>query len=201
MKIKALISMLIVLSAATTSTAMAVEKGDWIVRAGWTSVAPKSNNSDIVSVRQAASLGVNLSYFVTDNLSVELLAAYPFEHNIQLIGGPTVATTEHLPPTVSVQYHFMPTNAFKPYVGAGVNYTAFFSTKTTGALEDSVLKLSDSWGFAGEVGVDIMLGENWLVNASARYIDIETKARLDGESIGTVAIDPFVYSLTAGYRF
>jgi outer membrane protein len=201
MKIKALISMLIVLSAATTSTAMAVEKGDWIVRAGWTSVAPKSDNSDIVSVRQAASLGVNLSYFATDNLAVELLAAYPFEHDIQLIGGPTVATTEHLPPTVSVQYHFMPTNAFKPYVGLGVNYTAFFSTKTIGALEDSVLKLSDSWGFAGEVGVDIMLGENWLVNASARYIDIESKARLDGESIGTVAIDPFVYSLTAGYRF
>ncbi|MBT8039007.1 MAG: outer membrane beta-barrel protein [Xanthomonadales bacterium] len=201
MKIKALISMLIVFSAATTSTAMAVEKGDWIVRAGWTSVAPKSNNSDIVSVRQAASLGVNLSYFATDNLAVELLAAYPFEHDIQLIGGPTVATTEHLPPTVSVQYHFMPTNAFKPYVGVGVNYTAFFSTKTTGALEDSVLKLGDSWGFAGEVGVDIMLGENWLVNASARYIDIESKARLDGESIGTVAIDPFVYSLTAGYRF
>jgi outer membrane protein len=201
MKFKALIGTMLILSAATTSTAMAVEEGDWIVRAGWTSVNPKSDNSDLVSVKQAASLGLTLSYFFTDNLAVDVLAAYPFKHDIALIGGPTVATTEHLPPTVSVQYHFLPTNAFKPYVGAGLNYTAFFSTKTTGPLEDSSLKLSSSWGLAGEVGVDIMLGESWLLNLSARYIDIETKARLDGDSLGKVAIDPYVYTFSAGYRF
>ena len=201
MKIKALLSTLVVLSAATTSTAMAFEKGDWIIRAGWTSVSPKSDNHSIVTVREAASLGVNLSYFFTNNLSVEVLGAYPFEHDIDLIGGENVASTEHLPPTVSVQWHFLPTNAFKPYVGAGINYTAFFSTKTTGALEDSTLSLSNSWGLAGEIGVDIMLGENWLLNASARYIDIETKAKLDGASIGDVQIDPYVSTLSAGYRF
>ena len=201
MKIKALLSTLVVLSAATTSTAMAFEKGDWIIRAGWTSVSPKSDNHSIVTVREAASLGVNLSYFFTNNLSVEVLGAYPFEHDIDLVGGPNVASTEHLPPTVSVQWHFLPTNAFKPYVGAGINYTAFFSTKTTGPLEDSTLSLDNSWGLAGEIGVDIMLGENWLLNASARYIDIETKAKLDGASIGDVQIDPYVYTVSAGYRF
>ena len=201
MKIKALLSPLVVLSAATTSTAMAFEKGDWIIRAGWTSVSPKSDNHSIVTVREAASLGVNLSYFFTNNLSVEVLGAYPFEHDIDLVGGPNVASTEHLPPTVSVQWHFLPTNAFKPYVGAGINYTAFFSTKTTGPLEDSTLSLDNSWGLAGEIGVDIMLGENWLLNASARYIDIETKAKLDGASIGDVQIDPYVYTVSAGYRF
>lgn len=201
MKIKALISTLIILSAATATNAMAVEKGDWIVRAGWTSVSPKSDNSDIVSVNEAASLGVNLSYFFTDNLSVEVLAAYPFEHDIRLVDGPVVASTEHLPPTVSVQYHFLPNNAFKPYVGAGINYTAFFSTKTTGPLENSRLSLDNSWGLAGEVGVDIMLGDNWLLNLSARYIDIETKAKLDGAPLDTVQIDPYVYTFSAGYRF
>lgn len=201
MKIKALISTLIILSAATANTAIAVEKGDWIIRAGWTSVSPKSDNSDIVSVNEAASLGVNLSYFFTDNLSVEVLGAYPFEHDIRLVDGPVVASTEHLPPTVSVQYHFLPSNAFKPYVGAGINYTAFFSTKTTGPLEDSSLSLDNSWGLAGEVGVDLMLGDNWLLNLSARYIDIETKAKLDGAALDTVQIDPFVYTFSAGYRF
>ena len=76
-------------------------------------------------------------------------------------------TQKHLPPTVSVQWHFMPTSAFKPYVGVGVNYTTFFSTETYGALEGTTLKLNDSWGLAGEIGADLMLGESWLLNFSA----------------------------------
>ena len=202
MKIKALLSTLALLSLAASSTAMAVEKGDWLIRAGYTSVNPKSNNHPIVSVDSAASLGLNFSYFFTNNLSVEVLAAYPFEHDIHLAGGgEKVASTKHLPPTVSVQYHFMPDNKFKPYVGAGINYTTFFSTKTYGALEGTDLKLGDSWGLEGEIGADLMLNEKWLLNFSARYIDIETKAKLDGTSLGTVKIDPWVYTVAAGIKF
>ncbi len=202
MKIKALLSTLVLLSAAGSSTAMAVEKGDWLMRFGYTSVNPKGNNHPIVTVDSAASLGLNFSYFFTNNLSAEVLAAYPFEHDIRLAGGgEKVASTEHLPPTVSVQYHFMPDNAFKPYVGAGINYTTFFSTKTFGALDGASLSLGDSWGLAGEIGADVMLSEKWLINFSARYIDIETKAKLNGDSIGDVKIDPWVYTLAAGYRF
>lgn len=201
MKIKALLSTLVFLSFATSSTAMAVEKGDWILRVGGTQVSPKSDNSEIVSVDSASSLGINISYMLTNNISLEVLGAYPFEHDIRLKGGGKVASTEHLPPTVSVQWHFMPTNAFKPYVGVGVNYTAFFSTKTYGALEGADLSLGDSWGLAGEIGADVMLGESWLLNLSARFIDIDTKARLNGDSLGTVEIDPFVYTLAVGYKF
>ncbi len=202
MKIKALLSTLALLSLAASSSVMAVEKGDWLMRFGYTSVNPKSNNHPVVTVDSAASLGLNFSYFFTNNLSAEVLAAYPFEHDIRLAGGgPKVASTEHLPPTVSVQYHFMPDNAFKPYVGAGLNYTTFFSTKTFGALEGTKLSLDDSWGLAGEIGADLFLGEKWLLNFSARYIDIETKATLDGRSLGDVKIDPWVYTFAAGIKF
>jgi outer membrane protein len=196
MKIKVLLGTLVLLTATFANTAMAVEKGDWRVRFGVSNVNPKSDNHPIVSVDDAFSFTTNVAYMFTDNLSVEVLAAYPFKHDITA-GGAKVASTKHLPPTVSVQYHFMPGNAFKPYVGLGVNYTMFFSTKSSlGNLD-----LGNSWGLAGELGVDMMLSDNWFLNASFRYIDIETKARLDGASLGKVAIDPMVYGLHLGLKF
>jgi outer membrane protein len=175
---------------------MAVEKGDWLVRFGASTVKPDSDNHPIVDVQSGSSATFNLSYMFTDNLSVELLAAWPFEHDIKA-GNAKVASTKHLPPTVSVQYHFMPQNPFKPYVGVGINYTMFFS-------EESILgpmDLKDSWGVAGEVGVDVMLGDKWFLNASARYIDIDTKGKVGALDLGTINIDPMVYGLHLGLKF
>jgi outer membrane protein len=175
---------------------MAVEKGDWLVRFGASNVVPTSDNHDLVDVESAWSVTGNLSYMFTDNLSVELLVAWPFEHDIRA-GGEKVASTRHLPPTVSVQYHFMPQNPFKPYVGVGFNYTTFFN-------EESVLgpmDLDDSWGLAGEIGADIMLGDTWFLNASIRYIDIDTKGEVAGINLGSINIDPMVYGLNLGLKF
>lgn len=63
------------------------------------------------------------------------------------------AETEHFPPTVSLQYHFNPNGNLRPYVGAGVNYTLFFSAKTRGALADSKLELDPSFGLAAQAGL------------------------------------------------
>jgi outer membrane protein len=196
MKIRALLGTLVLCSTAFANTAMAVEKGDWLVRFGVSNVNPRSDNHELVDVDSASSATVNLSYMFTDNLSVEVLAAYPFEHNIRA-GGQKVADTMHLPPTVSVQYHFLPQNPFKPYVGLGVNYTIFYS-------EDSVLgpmDLDNSWGLAGEVGVDLMLGDTWFLNGSVRYIDIDTKGKVGQIDLGTINIDPMVYGLHLGLKF
>jgi len=191
----------LVLSMGLANTAIAFEPGDWLVRAGATVVDPKSDNSDIVSVDSATSFTFNFTYMMTDIWGVELLAAYPFEHDISLLDGTKVATTKQLPPTVSIQYHFMPTSKFQPYIGLGINYTNFFSEKTMGPLEGTNLSLGDSWGFAGQIGFDVMIGENWFLNVDGRYMNIETKAKLDGNSLGTVKIDPMVYGANIGFRF
>ena len=203
MKFKALAGTLILFASLGANTAMAVEKGDWLWRFGGSTVSPKSDNHDVVTVDSGSSFTTNISYMFTDHFSVEVLAAYPFEHDIDLKGsnGIQVASTKHLPPTVSVQYHFMPDNAFKPYIGAGLNYTTFFSTKTTGPLAGTDLDLDDSFGVAAEIGVDIILGETWLANFSARYIEIETDAKLDGAKLGKVAIDPYVFGVHVGMKF
>lgn len=180
-------------------------KGDWLVRAGIGVVDPDSDNLDLgeggmVEVDNGTSLTIEGSYFFADNWAAELLAAYPFNHDINL-GGSKVGDTDHLPPTVSVQYHFIPDGKFRPYVGIGLNYTTFFNTGTEGALAGTDLELDDSWGLALQAGIDVPIGDRWFANAVIRYIDIESDATLDGAPLGTVKIDPMVYQLQAGYRF
>ena len=201
MRSKTLLCALLLLGAFAGNPALAMDQGDWLMRFGLTNVDPKSNNHPAVSVDSAVSLTLNFTYMMTDNWGVELLAAYPSEHDISLIGGPKVGSTKHLPPTVSLQYHFLPDSKFQPYVGLGVNYTTFFSEKLYGPLEGASLNLDDSWGFAGQIGADIMLNEKWFLNLDLRYIDIETDASVNGEPFGTVAIDPWVYGANVGFRF
>jgi outer membrane protein len=201
MKFKTLLFAAAVLSSATVNTAIAMDKGDWLMRFGGSYVDPKSTNHEVVKVDSAASLTFNFSYMMTANWAVEVLAAYPFEHDITLHDGTKVASTKHLPPTVSLQYHFAPAATFQPYLGLGINYTDFFSTETTGPLEGSHLTLTSSWGWAGQLGADIMLNEKWFLNLDVRYIDIETEAKLDGSSLGDVDISPWVYGANVGFRF
>jgi outer membrane protein len=191
----------IALSVGFAGTATAFEPGDWLIRAGASYVNPISDNSEIVSVESATSMTFNVSYMMTDVWALELLAAYPFKHDIELLDGTKVASTKQLPPTLSIQYHFNPTEKFQPYLGLGINYTNFFSTKTTGPLVDSELSLDDSWGLAGQIGFDMLLNDDWFFNLDARYLGIDTKATLDDASLGKVEIDPWVFGVHIGYRF
>jgi len=201
MKFRTALCAAALLGAAAVNTAAAMDQGDWLVRFGVSSVQPKSNNSPVVSVGSGTSATVNFSYMMTDNWAVEVLAAYPFEHDISLVDGPKVGSTEQLPPTVSLQYHFLPDSSFQPYLGAGINFTTFFSEELYGPLEGANLNLSDSWGWAGEAGIDFMLNETWFLNLNIRYIDIETDATVNGDPLGEVAIDPWVYGGHVGLRF
>lgn len=187
---------------AINGTAIAQEAGDWEVRTGPYVVAPKSGNHPVVNVDDGVALGLAFSWFWTDNVAIEILAATPFSHDINLnADGTQVGETRHLPPTVSVQYWFPTNSAFKPYVGAGINYTLFFDEETRGALEGVDLSLDGSFGLAAQLGADFELNDKWTIGANVRWIDIDTEAELDGTSIGDVEIDPIVYGVTLGYRF
>lgn len=191
----------IALSLGFSGSALAFEPGDWLVRVGASYVSPASDNSDLVSVESATSATINFSYMMTDCWALELLAAYPFKHDIELLDGTKVGSTKHLPPTLSIQYHFNPTAKFQPYLGFGINYTNFFDEKTTGPLAGSNLNLGDSWGLAGQAGFDFLVSDNVFLNLDVRYIDIDTKATLDNTSLGTVEIDPWVVGGHIGFRF
>jgi hypothetical protein len=117
----------------------------------------------------------------TDNVGVELLAATPFRHRVGL--GPTgdIATVHHLPPTLMAQWYFGDASSkVRPYIGAGVNYTTFFDEKFNDTGKEAGLtdlSLKDSWGMAGQVGLDYLINRDWLINASVWYMDIDTDVR------------------------
>ncbi|MEJ1966226.1 MAG: OmpW family outer membrane protein [Gammaproteobacteria bacterium] len=177
-------------------------EGDWLVRVGGHYVDPKSNNHPVVSVDSSESLTFNATYFYTDHWGIELLAAAPFKHDITLnSNGSKVAETRELPPTLSLQYHFAPNGTIRPYVGLGLNATIFFNEKTRGALAGNKLSLDTSFGPAAQVGVDFALAGDWFVNVDARWIDIDSDAKLGGAGIGTVSIDPLAFGISIGRRF
>lgn len=202
MQSKTVAVVIAVITFSLSMSAIAQEQGDWILRVGVGNVDPKSGNGDVVSVDSGTALAFNGTYMMTDNWGLEILASTPFSHDIKLAdGGPKVAETKHLPPTVSLNYHFDSAGALKPYVGGGINYTLFFDEETTGPLSGVDVSLDGSFGLAVQAGFDYDISDTMFVNLNARWIDIDTDAELDGAELETVEIDPLVLTLALGWRF
>ncbi len=198
---------LAVAAALATPLAAQAEQGDWLFRVGLSQLNPEKENLDLgnafVVVDDDVSPTFNVSYFLSNHISTELLAAWPFTHGVDLRpysgGKQRVGHVDHLPPTLSLNWHFNPNGVMRPYIGAGVNYTLFSGEETRGALSGADLKLDDSFGAAGQVGIDIGQGK-WFFNANVRYIQIESDVELDGANLGTLDINPWVYGLHIGYK-
>lgn len=188
-------------SAVVTPATHAQEAGAWLWRAGAHTVAPKSNNNSLVNVDSASMLTFDVTYLPIPSFGIELLAALPFEHDINLNSGGKIATTRQLPPTMTFQYRPFPAARLRPYAGLGTVYTLFYDEKTTGALRGSKLQLRDSFGTTFQVGMDVPLSSNWFVNFDARWLEIETRAKLNGTDLGTVELDPYAVGLSIGRSF
>ncbi|WAC61831.1 outer membrane beta-barrel protein [Pseudoxanthomonas sp. SL93] len=192
---------------ATAIPAFAQSRGDWTLGVGAHLVNPTSDNGALaggtlpLDIDSDVKPTITFEYFLRDNLGLEVLAALPFKHDIAIEGVGTVGSTKHLPPTVSLQYHFNGQGKVSPFLGAGINYTAFFSEDTQGALEGTRLKLDDSWGLAAHAGVDFKVGERGAIRVDARWIDIDTDVEVDGAGLGTANIDPLVYGMAYVLKF
>ncbi len=216
---------LIVTGTVFSPLALSHQTGDLILRAGATTVAPDENASTIVAgntdlgvsltIDSSTQLGLNIAYFLTDNVNIELLAATPFSHDVNfsvadpLGTGNKLGKVKHLPPTLTVNYYLNDAGAaFQPYIGAGLNYTIIFDESFTSANKAaglSDLSLANSTGLAAQIGMDYMLSNEWHINASVRWLDIDTDASFSvGGATGRVAsieIDPWVYTVSVGYSF
>lgn len=213
--------------------AYAHEAGDILIRAGAITVNPEADSSSVkvdqgplagadlggkATMSSDTQLGLNFAYMLTNHLGIELLAATPFEHDVKLKGTALSAangklgTLKHLPPTLSLVYYPLdPKSAFQPYVGGGINYTYIYDEHVGSQAQSagfSNFKAENSWGLAWQVGADYMLTDNILINAQVRYIDIDTRATVENNSIapGTrarvdVDVDPFIYMVGLGYKF
>ncbi|MDT8327342.1 MAG: OmpW family outer membrane protein [Roseovarius sp.] len=193
------------LMASTAAPALAQEQGDFTVALGFGAVLPKNNNGVLagpvpINVRDGYSVTITGEYFVMDNVGVELLAAWPFQHDIRS-SGTKVGSVKHLPPTLSLQYHFTNNSPITPFVGAGINYTTFLKDKAVGPIAGNSLKLDDSWGVALHAGVDYALSANGALRADVRWIDIDSDVKLNGVKIGKAKIDPWVLGVAYVHKF
>lgn len=193
-------------SAAMATPVLSQSAGEFTVGVGLANVMPKNGNGTLtgglkLDVGNNVRPTFTIEYFVQNNLGVELLAAAPFQHDINIDGMGKVGTTKQLPPTISVNYHFPMEGSFKPFVGAGLNYTAFFTERATGALKGSDLALKKSWGLALHAGTDFWMTDKDAIRADVRWIDIDSKVKLDGKEMGTAKIDPLVVGVSYIRKF
>ena len=190
----------------TATPALAQQAGDWTFGLGAHVVAPKSGNGSLAGGALDADVGDNWrptvtgEYFFRDNWGIEVLASLPFQHDLELYGV-KAGSTKHLPPTVSLQYHFAGSGKVKPFIGAGLNYTLFFSQDSTGPLAGADLDLDNSLGLALHGGLDFAVGTNKFVRVDARWIDIDTDVKVNGATVGTVNIDPMGYGAAFVWKF
>jgi outer membrane protein len=139
---------------------------------------------------------LDISYFFTPQWSAELVLTYPQKQTLSS-GGTEIGTLKHLPPTLTVQYHFTGLSGFVPYVGAGVNYTHFSSLNLPAGVDVK----RNSYGLALQVGADIPLTQNLALNLDLKKVQIRTDVSAGGTTLGTFKIDPLLVGVGLGWRF
>ena len=184
----------------------AQQAGDWTIGLGIAHVDPKSDNGTLAAGTVPVSIGsstrpsITVEYFIRDNLGIELLGALPFRHSIKS-DGTEIGTVKHLPPVVSLQYHFDATPQFKPFVGLGVNFTGFWDGTARGPLDGNDLRVKNSWGWAAHLGADYWINDRAAIRVDARWIDINADVELNGQNIGSVDVDPWVAGISYVMKF
>ena len=180
--------------------AQQANEGPWMVRVRAVHLDSANGGRTVpnldLSINNKWMPEVDVSYFFNKNMAVELILTVPQKQTLSssLVG--EVGTLKHLPPTLLAQYHFNG-NGFKPYVGAGINYTRFSSVNLgAGASIDK-----SSWGPALQVGVDIPLTGNMYLNFDVKKVYISTDVALNGNKIGDLKIDPLLVGVGLGWRF
>ena len=140
---------------------------------------------------------VDFSYFLTDNISLELIAAVT-RHTVTNSVAGRVASVSLLPPTLTAQYHFDPQGAIRPYVGAGLNYTFFYDAAST--LPQ--IKFSHNLGWALQAGVDIPIRDGYFFNLDVKKLFLNTSITASGGAVRAKAsLDPWLVGVGVGMRF
>ena len=185
------------------------EQGDWLVRLRALNVVPNeeatiSTIGGDVDIDTSVVPELDITYFVQDNWAVELILGVT-PHDVMAVGTAAgdidLGDVTLLPPTLTLQYHFNPEGQYRPYVGAGVNYTYFFNEDLPSGSALSTIDYDASFGLAAQAGIDIALQDEWFLNLDVKYIDIDTDVVIDGAITADVQIDPVVFGIGFGRRF
>lgn len=199
-----------ILGSATATPALA-EEGRFMVRVRAVNLDPADNSdaipalgvpADAIHVDNKVIPEIDFTYFLTKNIAAELVLTYPQKHDVTLMGT-KIGSFKHLPPTLTVQYHFQPDAKFRPYVGAGINYTRISSVNLNVPGVGELGFENDSIGGALQAGFDVVLDEHWSFNLDIKkvWIGSDVTLKATGAKVSSVGVDPVLIGIGVGYRF
>ena len=182
----------------------------WLVRLRVIDVIP-DESADIDAIGGDVNISdriipeLDISYFFTENFAAELILATN-KHNVEAVGTALgdvdLGNITLLPPTLLAQYHFAPRGSFRPYVGAGINYTIFYNDNP-GAVVD--VDYDNSVGFALQAGADIPVNDTYFLNFDIKKLWLSTDVTVNAGAAGTVGADvdinPWIVGVGMGRRF
>jgi outer membrane protein len=172
----------------------------WSVRLAATyleTVDGSTNKAVPVEVEDKLIPEFDISYAFTSNWSADLVLTIPQKHDVSSAGA-NIGDFKHLPPTLLGKYTFNPIGRFRPYVGAGVNFTLIFDENLAGGLKLD----SYSIGPAGQVGFDYALNDKWALNLDVKRMMLRTDVRTSGGAkVTELHLDPWLYSLGLRHQF
>lgn len=172
----------------------------WMVRvhALYLDSANKDGTGNDLNVNNKTFPEVDISYFFTPNIAAELVLTYPQKHTLKA-GNVEIGSLKHLPPTLSAQYHFTDLGAFKPYVGAGLNYTHFSNVSIPGVPGADIKR--NSYGLAVGAGFDYEVQKGIYFNVDVKKVQIKTTVTAGGADLGKFKVDPLLVGVGLGFRF
>ena len=189
-------------------------EGSWMVRARAVNLGMDNSNSagqaplaalpaDSISVNDKTIPEADITYFFTPNIAAELVLTVPQKQNVTInaLGIGAVGTFKHLPPTLTLQYHFAPTATVRPYIGAGINYTRISGVSLSAGPGATLGLENDSTGLALQAGLDYKLSGNMFLNFDIKKIYIQSDVTLNGAKISTLKLDPLAIGVGVGWRF
>ncbi|WP_316820247.1 OmpW/AlkL family protein [Pedobacter gandavensis] len=168
---------------------------------------------------------LDFTYFFNKNFAAELILGTT-RHQVQTLGSDLSAIGASssadvdlgkvwlLPPTLTLQYHY-PVGKFNPYLGAGINYTIFYSADQGPTVKD--IKYKDKFAFAAQAGFDYDISDKFFVNVDLKKIFLSTTATVDASNLtpagspqlapvlgridADVKIKPWLLGFGLGYKF
>ncbi len=213
MKLSKIAMVALATSFLSTGVAMATDYGPWQVRVRALAVLPDVSSTITpiggrASVDQSYVPELDISYFLNDNVSMELILATT-DHNVSAkatsLGNLDLGDVWLLPPTLLLQYHMAPEAVINPYVGAGLNYTISYASGLPNGSPLVNIHYSDNVGLALQAGVDIKMNDDWFWNVDVKKLFLNTKVTIDAGSLGIVRgnvdLDPWIVGVGIGKRF
>jgi len=211
MRLKSLVAAMAAVASLTpiVGYAQAAADNPWMLRVRAVDLLWQNGQTDTVSTANVKAKNqlipeFDISYFFTKNIAAELVLTWPQQVNITAGPGNTnVGKISALPPSLLVQYHFTDLGAFKPYVGAGVNYTIFGNRQNFPGLGNSVQVDQNSVGFVAQVGTDYMFDKNWGMNLDLKYATMSTNVTTvqGNNNLGKLTLNPFMPAIGVTYKF